>query len=78
MPDGGRAALAAGCDLVLVCNRTDAMDEVLDGLRWKAGPRYAERVARIAPRGAAPPPAELRRSEVYRAALADLEILPEA
>jgi beta-N-acetylhexosaminidase len=78
VPDRASAALAAGCDLVLVCNRTDAMDEVLDGLRWKAGPRYAERVARIAPRGAAPPPAELRRSEVYRAALADLEILPEA
>ena len=50
MPDRAAAALKAGCDLVLVCNRTDAMDEVLDGLAWKAGPRYRERIDRIVPR----------------------------
>jgi beta-N-acetylhexosaminidase len=31
-----QAAIAAGCDLVLVCNALDAMDEVLAGLKWSA------------------------------------------
>ena len=30
----GEAALRAGCDLVLVCNRPDAADELLAGLHW--------------------------------------------
>ena len=75
MPERARAALDAGCDLVLVCNRTDAMDEVLDGLTWKPGSHYAERMARLVPRGPAPPMRALQRSEVYRAALRDLEAL---
>jgi beta-N-acetylhexosaminidase len=73
--DRARAALAAGCDLVLVCNRSDAMDEVLDGLRWKFGPHHAERIARLVPRGPALAPDDLRRSETYRQALRDLEHL---
>jgi beta-N-acetylhexosaminidase len=73
--DRARAALAAGCDLVLVCNRTEAMDEVLDGLRWKADAHYLPRVARLVPRGVAPDPAELRASELYRAAQVDLDEL---
>jgi beta-N-acetylhexosaminidase len=77
MPDRARAALKAGCDLVLVCNRMDAMDEVLDGLTWKAGPHHVERIERLAPRGPAPDPAKLERSEVYRAAVRDLEALAE-
>ncbi len=78
LPDRARAALKAGCDLVLVCNQLDAMDEVLDGLRWKAGPRFSERLGRLAPKGPALAPDELRRSEVYRAALRDLEALQDA
>jgi beta-N-acetylhexosaminidase len=77
MPDRARAALGAGCDLVLVCNDTGAMDEVLDGLRWKTGPHHAERMARLLPRGDAPGPDELRASEVYRAAVRDLEVLAD-
>jgi len=77
VPDRARAALKAGCDLVLVCNRTDAMDEVLDDLKWKAGRHHAERVARLVPRGPAPRMDELRLSEVYRAALRDLEALAD-
>jgi len=77
LPDRARAALKAGCDLVLVCNRTDAMDEVLDGLTWKAGRHHAERVARLAPKGPAPRMGELQVSEVYRAALRDLEALAD-
>lgn len=29
------AALHAGCDMVLVCNRPDLADELLDGLKWE-------------------------------------------
>jgi len=78
LPDRARAALKAGCDLVLVCNDTNAMDEVLDGLKWKAGRHHAERLARLGPRGPAPHMGELRVSEVYRAALRDLEALADA
>ncbi len=77
VPDRARAALKAGCDLVLVCNDTNAMDEVLDGLKWKAGRHHAERLARLAPKGPAPRMGELRVSEVYRAALRDLEALAD-
>ena len=77
VPDRARAALKAGCDLVLVCNDTNAMDEVLDGLKWKAGSHHAERLARLAPRGQAPRMDELRVSEVHRAALRDLEALAD-
>jgi hypothetical protein len=51
------------------------MDAVLDGLKWKAGRHHAERVARLAPKGLAPRMGELQVSEVYRAALRDLEAL---
>jgi hypothetical protein len=53
------------------------MDEVLDGLKWKAGLHHAERLARLAPRGAAPRVGELMASEVHRAALRDLEALAD-
>jgi beta-N-acetylhexosaminidase len=77
VPDRARAALKAGCDLVLVCNDTNAMDEVIDGLKWKAGAHHAERLARLAPRGPAPCMGELKASEVHRAALRDLEALAD-
>jgi len=78
MPARAQAALEAGCDLVLVCNRIEAMDEVLDGLAWKPGPRYRERIGRIVPKGSAPGAGALRSSEVYRAALRDVETLADA
>lgn len=39
-----RAALDAGCDMVLVCNRPELADELLAGLRWSAPEGYAERL----------------------------------
>jgi beta-N-acetylhexosaminidase len=47
------AALAAGCDLVLVCNAPQAASEVLDGLR--AGPIDRVRARRMRGRGAPKP-----------------------
>lgn len=75
--DRARAALHAGCDLVLVCNRIDAMDEVLHGLHWQPGAIHSQRMARLMPRGATVGPVELAASETYRAALVDLEALAD-
>ena len=75
--DRARAAIDAGCDLVLVCNDTQAMDDVLDGLRWRPGAYHAERLARLAPRGPAADMKQLSTSETYRAALRDLAALDE-
>jgi beta-N-acetylhexosaminidase len=71
------AAIAAGCDLVLVCNQTEAMDAVLDGLRWASGPNFDARFARICPRGSPPTMAELAVSELYLRAQEDLQRLSE-
>lgn len=40
----GRAALAAGCDMVLVCNRPDLADELLAGLDWSPSARFTRRL----------------------------------
>ena len=49
----GHAALAAGCDMVLVCNRPDLAGELLEGLRWKRSRAFTERLARLRPAGPA-------------------------
>ena len=43
------AALAAGCDMVLVCNRPDLADELLAGLRPPRNRHLARRLAAIHP-----------------------------
>ena len=69
------AGLAAGCDLVLVCNDTAAMDDVLDRLQWQRSAAFDQRFARLRPRGAALPMSELGRTELYMRALDDLKTL---
>ncbi|MFP5460559.1 MAG: beta-N-acetylhexosaminidase [Gammaproteobacteria bacterium] len=49
----GHAALAAGCDMVLVCNRPDLAGELLEGLSWKRSRAFTGRLARLRPAGPA-------------------------
>ncbi|AUL15058.1 beta-N-acetylhexosaminidase [Bordetella bronchiseptica] len=48
------AALGAGCDMVLVCNRPDLADELLDRLQVQHPAASVERIRRLMPRFAAP------------------------
>jgi beta-N-acetylhexosaminidase len=41
------AALNAGCDMVLLCNRPDLADELLDNLDWKISAQSIARLARM-------------------------------
>jgi beta-N-acetylhexosaminidase len=70
-----QAALAAGCDFVLVCNDTAAADRVLESLQWRRTPAFEERLARLVPRSGALAPAAVLQSARYRAALHDLQAL---
>jgi len=67
------AALAAGCDFVLVCNDSAAADQVLEHLQWRRTPAFDERLARLAPRNGAVAPSGILQSARYRAALQDLQ-----
>jgi beta-N-acetylhexosaminidase len=67
-----RAALAAGCDFLLVCNDLAGADRVLDSIEWEPSELFAQRRARLVPRLGGLSPEELLQSETYRRALADL------
>ena len=73
-----RAGLRAGCDLVLVCSDTAAMDAVLADLQWRRPGAFDERYARLRPRGAVAAMEELQATELYRRARADLQALAVA
>jgi len=45
------AAFAAGCDMVLVCNRAHLADQLLGSLHWKPDRHFSERFSRMRPRG---------------------------
>jgi beta-N-acetylhexosaminidase len=66
------AALEAGCDLVLACNRPDAADELLAALRWEAPPGWAARVSALRWLGAARRLTDLPSDPAWQAARNDL------
>jgi beta-N-acetylhexosaminidase len=71
--NAGQMAIDAGCDFVLVCNSPQQADELLAGLRWQSSAGFAERLARMQPRGPALPIEALQDSQLYRQARGDLQ-----
>lgn len=70
MPERAEAAMAAGCDMVLVCNDRKGADQVLDGLRAPDSAARQERL-RAMRRGAGLP--SLEGNAAYVAARATLD-----
>jgi beta-N-acetylhexosaminidase len=62
----GRAALAAGCDMILVCNDAPAAVRLLDGLTAHDDPVSHLRLVRMHGRPGAPLRAELATDRGYR------------
>jgi beta-N-acetylhexosaminidase len=69
-PERARAALAAGCDMVLLCNDPDAQNVLLESLK-DVQPSNSERLERMRKKGGR----DLRKSVAYREAQAALTAL---
>lgn len=63
------AALDAGCDMVLVCNRPAAADELLSRLQREIPPASLARMARLHGRASAPTLTALKATETYSRAV---------
>ena len=70
----GEAALAAGCDMVLVCNDCRAADALLDGLRAPWPPQSLARLVRLYGRPAPTGASGWRTRGAYPEALARLQV----
>ena len=72
-----RAALNAGCDMALVCNRPDLADDLLARLSWKASQRSIDRIGRLMPKSVAPDWKALQKQRAYAEALLSVQTLNE-
>lgn len=61
-----QAALGAGCDMVLVCNRPDLADDLLGRLDFQHSPASVRRIRRLMPRLPAPGWDALQADERYQ------------
>lgn len=71
--DGARAALRAGCDMVLICNAPEKADQLLDGLTNNMSPASAARISALMPQTRAMDWDELQCSERFLSAKALLQ-----
>jgi beta-N-acetylhexosaminidase len=69
------AALDAGCDMVLVCNRPDAADELLGRLQRQISPASLARLTRLHGHAAAPSLNALKATESYSRAMHNIGAL---
>jgi len=77
--DGAHAALAAGCDMVLICNAPDKADQLLEGLHGDAmASESASRIAALVPRHQAMDWNTLQQDARYRSARKTVEALASA
>ena len=67
------AAISAGCDMVLVCNRPELADELLDGLTWRADLAREGRLALMRSSRPYASLADARTNTAYRTALGELQ-----
>lgn len=70
-----QAAVAAGCDMVLVCNKPASADELLAGFEVSEQPEWGARIEALRGRPVVADPVSLARWEPYRAARATLTAL---
>ncbi len=71
IPERAQAALAAGCDMVLLCQNPEGQDKLLDSLA-STSVSFPERINKMRRRGGR----DLRKSVAYREALAALQEIP--
>ena len=79
--DGAKAALAAGCDMVLICNSPDKADEILAGLDYPENDiarQSRERLIRLFPEKTALSWDALHREAQYRHALKAVSALMQS
>lgn len=79
--DGANAALAAGCDMVLICNAPDKADELLDGLKIQpnaATRASSARIAALLPQSHALEWDDLQHDHRYRSAKSAVQMLMDA
>jgi beta-N-acetylhexosaminidase len=69
-PERARAALAAGCDMVLLCNNPKGLDELLESLR-DVPAASPEKIGKLLRQGGR----DLRKSVAYREALGAMQKL---
>ena len=72
-----KAALNAGCDMALVCNRPDLADDLLSRLQWKSTRRSLARIERLMPKSSAPDWKTLQKQQAYLEALKSVQALHE-
>ena len=66
------AALDAGCDMVLVCNKPESADELLQGLNWEMPATSRARLAQMRGRSNADSPAKLHEQQHFLKALDEI------
>ena len=71
-----QAAVAAGCDVALVCNALEAARSLLDSWQPRLDPASARRLARLVPQVPSPTRDALSTHAPYREALAAMKRIP--